>query len=272
MEVAAPSVTADAVIAGSVQQISPPLVVATLGDSLPRRRNMANGEPYLSFDCGPGAAPQEANLTATLALALPVATLNAGAVAVERITGRPLYSLRVGVRSFGGEAARPFAVYDISAGRVTLNARVAAAILSLPAEAHNAVQRFSSGIFDATAKQLGPAREQDGNSYAAGRAAGAAGLIATAAAAAAAAALATAVPLWFCIACPVVLGLLAPLVLNAGCAAAAEAACKHYKLPDEDCATLWYGAFAVAMVLSLASAIPIVYVCRLPECGRQALA
>ncbi len=29
-----------------------------------------------------------------------------------------------------------------------------------------------------------------------------------------------------------------------------------------------YGAFAVAMVLSLASAIPIVFVCRLPECSR----
>ena len=37
----------------------------------------------------------------------------------------------------------------------------------------------------------------------------------------------------------VVLGLLAPLVLNAGCAAAAEAACEHYKLPDADCAQLW---------------------------------
>ena len=33
-----------------------------------------------------------------------------------------------------------------------------------------------------------------------------------------------------------------------------------------------YGAFAVAMVLSLASAIPIVYVCRLPECARRGLA
>ena len=37
----------------------------------------------------------------------------------------------------------------------------------------------------------------------------------------------------------VVLGLLAPLVLNAGCAVAAEAACEHYKLPDADCAQLW---------------------------------
>jgi hypothetical protein len=145
----------------------------------------------------------------------------------------------------------------------------------------------------------------------------------------------------------VVLGLLAPLALNVACAAAAEAVCEHYKLPDADCAQLWYaasavtatrapclhcrrltcstrkhgtqetvarwhgrcgtlpactaaalvsvstmcggsdslqappaanpspcalvrryGAFALAMVLSLASAIPIVFVCRLPECAR----
>ena len=32
----------------------------------------------------------------------------------------------------------------------------------------------------------------------------------------------------------------------------------------------WYGAFALAMVLSLASAIPIVYICQLPKCGRRA--
>ena len=29
-----------------------------------------------------------------------------------------------------------------------------------------------------------------------------------------------------------------------------------------------YGAFALAMVLSLASAIPIVFVCRLPDCAK----
>lgn len=35
------------------------------------------------------------------------------------------------------------------------------------------------------------------------------------------------------------MGLLAPLALNAACAAAAEAACEHYNLPDADCAELW---------------------------------
>lgn len=42
-----------------------------------------------------------------------------------------------------------------------------------------------------------------GEEYMSGRATGAAVMVATAAAAAAAAALASAVPLWFCIACPV---------------------------------------------------------------------
>ena len=30
-----------------------------------------------------------------------------------------------------------------------------------------------------------------------------------------------------------------------------------------------YGAFALAMVLSLAAAVPIVFVCRLPDCARK---
>jgi len=40
---------------------------------------------------------------------------------------------------------------------------------------------------------------------------------------------------------------------------------------DLECSDLmqWYGAFALAMVLSLASAIPIVYICQLPKCGKR---
>jgi hypothetical protein len=45
------------------------------------------------------------------------------------------------------------------------------------------------------------------------------------------------VPLWFCVACPAVLGLLAPLVINAGLGAAA---CRHWQLPAEECNDLWY--------------------------------
>ena len=38
------------------------------------------------------------------------------------------------------------------------------------------------------------------------------------------------------------------------------------------CLSFRWSALAVAMVLSIASAIPIVFVCRLPECARQSKA
>lgn len=78
-------------------------------------------------------------------------------------------------------------------------------------------------------------------------------------------------PLWWCLTCPIVLGLLAPFVINFGLAAAAEQLCAALQLPAEECSDLWWGAFALAMVLSLGSAVPIVYVCRLPDCVKRAL-
>ena len=46
-------------------------------------------------------------------------------------------------------------------------------------------------------------------------------------------------PVWFCVACPAVLGLLAPLLINAAAGAVANAACEHYHLQPYDCADLW---------------------------------
>ena len=68
---------------------------------------------------------------------------------------------------------------------------------------------------------------------------GAAKLVAGAGATALAAAMAAAVPVWFCVACPIVLGLLAPFVFNLGFGAVAEAVCEHYQLPSEECNDLW---------------------------------
>ena len=48
------------------------------------------------------------------------------------------------------------------------------------------------------------------------------------------------VPVWFCVACPLVLGLLAPFVFNLGLTAVAQAVCEHYALPDDQCNELWY--------------------------------
>ncbi len=47
------------------------------------------------------------------------------------------------------------------------------------------------------------------------------------------------VPVWFCIACPIILGLLAPFVFNLSFGAVAEAICEHYQLPQEECNDLW---------------------------------
>ena len=47
------------------------------------------------------------------------------------------------------------------------------------------------------------------------------------------------VPRWFCFVCPVVMGLLAPLVINAGVGEAADLACKALKLSDDECVDLW---------------------------------
>jgi hypothetical protein len=48
-----------------------------------------------------------------------------------------------------------------------------------------------------------------------------------------------AVPKWFCFVCPIVLGLLSPLLINAGVGEAADLACKALKLPDDECVDLW---------------------------------
>ena len=68
------------------------------------------------------------------------------------------------------------------------------------------------------------------------------------------------------------LGIACPFIFNFGLATAARELCDHFHLPDDTCTDLWWGAFALAMVMSLASAVPIVYLCRLPECGRRGAA
>ena len=80
------------------------------------------------------------------------------------------------------------------------------------------------------------------------------------------------IPLWWCITCVIVLGMAAPFIFNFGLTTAALELCNHFKLPDDTCTDLWWVAFAAAMVLSLASAVPIIYLCRLPECGRRGAA
>lgn len=59
------------------------------------------------------------------------------------------------------------------------------------------------------------------------------------AAAAASLTLASQVPLWFCIGCPIVLGMLFPFAFNFGLGAIADELCTYYNLPADECTQLW---------------------------------
>lgn len=100
-------------------------------------------------------------------------------------------------------------------------------------------------------------------------AAGTVELLGPALAAAIPAAFAAAPPLWFCILCPALLGLAAPLVINFGLGQLAGAICTQMQLPDDQCFDLMLGALGLGFVLSLASAVPIFYVCRLMQCAQH---
>lgn len=62
--------------------------------------------------------------------------------------------------------------------------------------------------------------------------------------------------------------MLSPCAFNLGLGEVADFLCEHYSLPTEQCNDLWYGAFALAMVLSFASVLPIVTICRLKQCAQ----
>ena len=47
------------------------------------------------------------------------------------------------------------------------------------------------------------------------------------------------VPIWFCVACPVVLGLMAPFLFNLGSGAVAQALCDRFALPPDECNDVW---------------------------------
>ena len=62
--------------------------------------------------------------------------------------------------------------------------------------------------------------------------------------------------------------MLSPFAFNLGLGEVADFLCELYSLPTEQCNDLWYGAFALAMVLSIASVLPIVTICRLKQCAQ----
>ncbi|KAL4423026.1 hypothetical protein ABPG77_002060 [Micractinium sp. CCAP 211/92] len=254
--------------------------------------------PFLSIH------PTAASLAATLGPA--AAALNAAAGVMEAALGRHLFAFQLEEAALTAcsTGAGPCAVWEASSGRVVLDATLAGRMAGREPPAASSSGRSSSlWLGRATLRGVGTGGD-DGTQAddAAGpalpallaafveklleQAAGAAKLLqsgraslpalagefARAGAAAVLLLMAGPTPLWWCITCPIVLGMLAPFVFNYGLTAAAEALCAQLQLPDDTCNDLWWSAFALALALSLGAAIPVVYICRLPECGRRAVA
>ncbi|MEW5298553.1 MAG: hypothetical protein WDW36_001664 [Sanguina aurantia] len=236
------------------------VVAVMTGGVQPQRRNSST--PFLSVDSGAEALLKLQPL------------VNSAAAVLEAARGRRLYPLTVKTSAFGindasgqgfGEG-RPYAIYDVSRGEVLLKE----ACWQQPTDGDGmfletlglvaaTVQLFVNNI----ATQLKALGDQSllhvGSLQA---------LLAPAATIAIAGAFAGGPPLWFCILCPTLLGLLAPLAINFGLGGAAGQVCQRLALDDDACFDLFLGALGLGMVLSLASAVPIFFVCRLQQCAR----
>ncbi|KAL4428293.1 hypothetical protein ABPG75_002382 [Micractinium tetrahymenae] len=256
--------------------------------------------PFLSIH------PAAANLTAALAPA--AAALNAAAGALEAALGRRLFAFQLAAAALPActTGAGPCAVWEASSGRVVLDTTLAGRMAALAGGAAVAAagsdggsRGSRKGSYRGMPATLAAGSASEGEGSGAGQdlpallaafvdkameqAAGAAALLqsgtatlpaltgtfARAGASAVVLLMAGPTPLWWCITCPIVLGMLAPFIFNYGLTAAAEALCAQLQLPVDTCNDLWWSAFALALALSLGAAIPIVYICKLPECGRR---
>jgi hypothetical protein len=248
-------------------------VIALPGDGALRRRE--SGEAFVTVS-------ESFTNARALADALPLNALDAIATTIENrvLDGRRLYPFVIETAHFpmcaSGRGA--CAVWEASSGRIVLHYDLAkriiamrglpqlleafalqfAQFLSSPSTAASSDSRQGNVLGQAIPPQTDTSSTRNN----------VAGLISQAAAAALPLAFASQ-PLWWCFVCPIALGLLAPLAINFGLTAAAEQVCSALQLPTQDCNDLWWAAFAAAMVLSLASAVPIVYICHLPDCVKR---
>lgn len=74
------------------------------------------------------------------------------------------------------------------------------------------------------------------------------------------------IPYWWCVSCPIVLGLLLPFAFNFGLIGAANEACSLLHLEQDACTDVCLSACALAAMLSFASVVPIISVCQLKRC------
>eukprot|EP00884_Botryococcus_braunii_P023572 jgi/Botrbrau1/989/Bobra.114_1s0029.1 len=260
----------------NIEQYTSTLVLVT-GSSPPHRRNVSGTQPYLALlesSWGGAGAPADGddNLMADMMRTLPLAAINVAADGLEAVLQRPLYPLRITWRNFRNSSSiwrPPHAIYDISLGVIVLDTRVAELMVGFPDLATRALHNFSSTLYGRLAAAAG--FQKTLTDFQGGGADSVLEVVLATAVGILLGSVGGQVPIWFCVACPAVLGLLAPFVINAAFAELADAACVRFDLPQDACIELWYGAFAAAMVLSLASAIPIVFICRLPECAKPSL-
>ncbi|KAL6760651.1 hypothetical protein V8C86DRAFT_2549522 [Haematococcus lacustris] len=265
--------------AGSAEQVlatvgptSSALLLATTGPHTPSRCEV--GQPFLTT--GPEIQ------------GLPVAAINRAADLLQTGLGRPLYPLHLRAVDFTrhlGPAAhswmRPVVVWEVGAGQLLVDEAVVAKLWQQPQVSHMTQSLFEKLVYHLTqalpqvtsswlAQHSAPTSDQ-ATTATSGQSSSSRlqHLLAPAAATAVAAAFAAAPPLWFCVACPVVLGLLAPLLINIGLNQLAGQLCTNMDLPDDQCFDLLLGALGLGFVLALASAIPIFYSCQLYACAHR---
>lgn len=232
------------------------LVTGGPGPAAPTRR--ATGQPFVQ-------ATEPGLLGEPL-----LEALNEGAIALESALGRRLFPL-----SFGTFAApdAPYAIWEVSTGRVLLRAsrkQEPGGWASSEAARGPQVQALVTQLARHTFAQLRQLVAQQGASLSLTLPSLSTLLSASAGAAiplAFAALLAAGPPLWFCILCPSVLGLAAPIAINLALNQLAGLLCSRMQLDDAGCFDILVGALAVGFVLSLASAVPIFVVCQMAACA-----
>uniref|UniRef100_A0A7S0S0Y9 Uncharacterized protein n=1 Tax=Chlamydomonas leiostraca TaxID=1034604 RepID=A0A7S0S0Y9_9CHLO len=256
--------------------------VVTLGPHTPARRTA-----------------EQRVLSCTPSVTLPCAELSAAAEGLEAVLGsdaqgqpRRLFPLSLGTADFSSHwsmaagVVRPYVVWEAGSGRVLVDSGLAGRLWGSPGhvtsgqgapgdagalepEPGQVVGTMSVLMATGLFRHLATALPQVAAATAGPAVSRLSTLMHPALALAVAGAFAAAPPLWFCIVCPAVLGLLAPLAINMALNQLAGHLCTSLALPDDQCFDLLVGALGLGFVLSLASAVPIFYACKLMECARR---
>ncbi|GAX86300.1 hypothetical protein CEUSTIGMA_g13712.t1 [Chlamydomonas eustigma] len=248
----------------SVHDVSAPILLVS-SSTPPVRRS--SGQEFVSI---------QKNLNTTPAINLHVESffertlvpvINAASRTFEDMSGRRLYPITIQFSDLqqpapsGAKTSGTFAIYDFSNGLLVLDytlmewifqdSHVQDTSLIIVREIFSSFIALPTSIFKVGASLAG------------------ANLIKDAISSAVNAVFATSPPLWFCLLCPAVLGLIAPLAINLGLFELAGIICSRLQLDDTQCFDLMLGALGVGFVLALAASIPIFFVCRLMECAHR---